>query len=80
MGQCLGILKARDTVLMTAVLSTDLLMYVLVSLNDLQIAQLGQGSGLCGTCSDVYDAAKRTLLLSYVVPFTAGKDLLKHFP
>lgn len=68
MGQCLGILKARDIALMTAVLSTDLLIYVLVSLNDLQIAQRGQGSGLRGTCSDVYDAAKRTLLLSDVVP------------
>lgn len=61
-------------------LSTDLLMYVLVLLNDLQIAQLGQGSGLRGTCSDVYDAAKRTLLVSYMVPFTAGNYLLEHFP
>lgn len=80
MGQWLGILKARDIVLMTAVLSTDLLMYVLVLLNDLQIAQLGQASGLCRTCSAVCDAAKRTLLLSYTVPFTARNDLLKLFP
>lgn len=55
MGQCLGILKARDIVLKTAVLSTDLLIHVLVSLNDLQITQLGQGSGLRGIYSDVYD-------------------------
>lgn len=79
-GQWLGILKARDIVLMTAVLSTDLLMYVLVLMNDLQIAQLGQGSGLCGICSAVYDAAERTLLLSSVVPFTARNDVLTHFP
>lgn len=55
MGQCLGILKARDIVLKTAVFSTDLLIHVLVSLNDLQITQLGQGSGLRGIYSDVYD-------------------------
>lgn len=56
MGQCLGILKARDIVLKTAVLSTDLLIHVLVSLNDLQTTQLGQGSGLRGIYNDVYDA------------------------
>lgn len=55
MGQCLGILKARDIVLKTAVLSTDLLIHVLVSLNDLQITQLVQSSGLHGIYSDVYD-------------------------
>lgn len=43
---------------MTAVLSTGLLMYVLVSLSDLPGAQLGQGSGLRGTWTDVYDAAE----------------------
>lgn len=63
MGQCLATLKARDIVVMTAVLSTDLLMQVLILLSNLQLAQPGQRSGLCGACSDVYDAVKRTLLL-----------------
>jgi len=65
---------------MTAVFNTDLLMHVLGLLNDLAVAQPGQGSGLRGTCRDVYDTAKRTLHLSYEVPLTAGNDSLKHFP
>lgn len=63
MGQCLATLKAGDIVVTTVGLSTDPLMQVLVSLSNLQIAQPGQRSGLCGACSDVYDAVKRTLLL-----------------
>lgn len=55
MGQCLGILKAKGYCVRAAVLSTDL-MQVLVSLSNVQTAQPGQRSGLCGACSDVYDA------------------------
>lgn len=53
---------------MAAVLSTDLLMQVLVSLSNLQIAQPGQRSG---ACSDVYGAVKRTLL--FCGPFYSRK-------
>lgn len=43
-------------------------MYVLESLNDLAVAPLGQGWGLCGTRSDVYDAAKMSRLTQSTPP------------
>lgn len=78
MGQGLGILKAKGCCAYGCSVSTDLLMQVLVSLSNLQTSKPGQRSGLSGACSDVYGAVKRTLLLCG--PFTAGNDLLKHFP
>lgn len=60
---------------MAAVLSTDLLMQVLVSLSNLQIAQPGQRSEFCGACSDVYDAVERTLL--FCRPFYSRKLFIK---
>lgn len=70
-----GSLRQRDIVLMAAVLSTDLLMQVLVSLSNLQTAQPGQRSGFCGACSDVYDAVERTLL--FCGPFYSRKWFIK---
>lgn len=43
-------------------------MYVLESLTDLAVAPLGQGWGLCGTRSDVYDAAKMSRLTLQNLP------------